>query len=213
LLAPLGVTERSEPFIDKIDNPESQRSLAAPYIVFHMWPSGVTHTHLKRWPENYWASLAEACIERGRRVVLTGGRQDVGPTRQWMARFDSENKIDDRAGISIRETIFILQNAEGVVSVNTGVMHLAAALGVPTVGLHGPTNAKRWGPIGERAMSLKVPSPHGAYLSLGFEYPADADARDGMETIGVRDVLLALAKFIPDFQIRVPSKAAELVEA
>ena len=147
LFAPLGLTKRSEPFIDKIDNRESQRSLTAPYIVFHMWPSGVTHVHLKRWPENYWASLAEACIERGWRVVLTSGKPDVDLTRRWMAQLEGENWIENRAGVSIRETISILQNAEAVVSVNTGVMHLAAALGVPTVGLHGPTNAKRWGPV------------------------------------------------------------------
>ena len=72
LLEPLGVVARSEPSIDLIDDSEIQPATAAPYVVFHMWPSGVTHVHLKRWPENYWASLAEICIERGRRVVLTG---------------------------------------------------------------------------------------------------------------------------------------------
>src|SRR6267378_3375172 len=135
--------------------------------------------------------------EPGRRVVLTGGKQDVDLTRRWMAKLEGENWIENRAGVSIRETISILQNAEAVVSVNTGVMHLAAALGVPTIDLHGPTNSKRWGAIGQRAIALQVPPPHGAYLNLGFEYPVDAEARDGMKTISVQDVLKALSKIVP----------------
>jgi ADP-heptose:LPS heptosyltransferase len=213
LFEPLGFAPTSMPFIGKIDNADEQIAIATPYVVFHMWPSGVTHAHLKRWPKNYWVRLAEACIERGRRVVLTGAKQDVDLTRRWMAQLEGENWIENRTGVSIRETISILQNAEAVVAVNTGVMHLAAALGVPTIDLHGPTSSKRWGAIGQRAIALQVPPPHGAYLNLGFEYPADADAHDGMETISVQDVLQALSKIVPDFPTTERKRADELVEA
>jgi ADP-heptose:LPS heptosyltransferase len=211
LLKPLGVGPITPPSIGKIDDEDDE--IADPYVVFHMWPSGITHAHLKQWPENHWASLAQACIERGWRIVLTGGKQDVDLTGRWVAQLEDENWIENRAGVSIRETISILQNAEAVVSVNTGVMHLAAALSVPTVGLHGPTNARRWGPVGQRMIALQVPPPDGAYLNLGFEYPPAAVSRKGMEMIRVQDVLQALSKIIPDFQKRAPSKAAELVEA
>jgi heptosyltransferase I len=59
-----------------------------------------------------------------------------------------------------------------VVSVDTGIMHLAAALGVPVIGLHGPTSSKRWGPIGRNADAIDSPDPGAGYLYLGFEVPA-----------------------------------------
>jgi heptosyltransferase-3 len=201
LLEPLGVASTSMPFIDRVDSADEQIVIATPYVVFHMWPSGVKHPHLKRWPEDYWARLAETCIERGRRVVITGAKQDVDFSSQWMERFGDDSWIENHAGISIRETIFILQNAEAVISVNTGVMHLAAGLGVPTIDLHGPTNAKRCGAIGERAVVLQVPPPDGGYLHLGFEYPADANSRRGMETITVDDVIRALSKIARSFDM------------
>ena len=178
-----------------------------------MWPSGVTHVHLKRWPENYWASLAEACIERGGASCSPAVSQDVDLTRRWIAQLEGENRIENRAGVSIRETISILQNAEAVVSVNTGVMHLAAALGVPTIDLHGPTNAKRWGPIGLGRLRCKF-RHHTGHISIWVSnIPSDAETRQGMETISVQDVLQALSKIVPDFPATERRRANELVEA
>jgi heptosyltransferase-3 len=213
LLKPLGITAGSEPSIDLIDSSGTEAAPNAPYVVFHMWPSGVTHVDLKRWPENYWAALAEACVKRGGTVVLTGRRQDADPARRWIECVKCKKCIENRSGVSIRETISILQNAEAVVSVNTGVVHLAAALGRPTIDLHGPTNARRWGAIGQHTISLQVPPPAGGYLNLGFEYPADASSRDGLETIRVGDVLDALSRIIPHFSAAERSPVANLVEA
>jgi heptosyltransferase III len=212
LLKPLGVIAGSEPSIDLINGLEARLATATPYVVLHMWPSGVTHVHLKRWPENYWAALAETCIKRGRRVVLTGRYQDAKLTQRWMGQFEDQDRIENRIGVSIRETISILQNAEAVVSVNTGIMHLAAALRAPTIDLHGPTSARRWGAIGPNAISMEVPPPDGGYLNLGFEYPADASSRKGMEAIEVTDVVAALSKMIPDFSGAERGSATELVE-
>jgi len=211
LLGPLGVRSTSMPHL-MMGSSVEQIAISTPYIVFHMWPSGVKYAHLKRWPERYWASLSEACIERGRRVVITGARQDVDLSNRWMARFGDANWSENRTGVSIRETIFVLQNAEAVVSVNTGIVHLAACLGVPTIDLHGPTNAERCQAIGQRVIALQVPPPDGAYLHLGSEYPVDANSRKGLETIEVYDVLQALIRLLPGFQATEQSEILEALE-
>ena len=212
LLDPLGVVAKSDPSIGSIENPENQHPILKPYVVFHMWPSGVTHVALKQWPKEHWRDLTETCLERGRRVALTGGMKDMEFAREWMMQFDGEERIKNVAGVSVAQTIAILQNAEAVVSVNTGVMHLAAALGVPTIGLHGPTNSKRWGPVGSSALALEVPPPEGGYLNLGFEYPVDANSRKGTETISAQDVLQALSQLIPDFHATGRLEIPELME-
>ena len=68
---------------------------------------------------------------------------------------------------------------------------MAAAIGVPLVALHGPTNPKRWGPVSSHAINL-VPEPvpddvRVGYLNLGFEFPPDAE--DCMKFIPVEKVL------------------------
>lgn len=73
--------------------------------------------------------------------------------------------------MSLRETAAILAHARLVVSVDTGVMHMAAALGAPLVALHGPTPSRRWGPIGENAMAIDSPLTGSGYLHLGWEAP------------------------------------------
>ncbi|MEO7932892.1 MAG: glycosyltransferase family 9 protein [Chthoniobacterales bacterium] len=184
LLHPLGVTSNSTPHMEPLGRPQTQRR----QIIFHLWPSGVTHVALKRWPENAWVELARRCLEAGYEVTLTGGRQDFAENERWMAAQKFPEMVRNLAGCPMRETLDCLENAAAVVSVNTGVMHLAAALGVPTVGLHGPTNAHRWGPVGPVTAICEVAPPDGGYLNLGFEYPSDAWKRPGMDTIGVEEV-------------------------
>ncbi len=85
----------------------------------------------------------------------------------------------------------VLRGAAAVVAVNTGVMHLAALLDAPVVGLHGPTSRRRWGPLGERSIALAPRDAGGCeFLNLGFEYPDRVV--DCMERITVDDVFAAL---------------------
>ena len=79
--------------------------------------------------------------------------------------------------------------ASGVVSVNTGVMHLAAAVGVPVVALNGPTPVRRWGPVGSPSRSVVSPMIPDGYLNLGWEQ--DDRYRDAMSAITVDTVVTA----------------------
>jgi ADP-heptose:LPS heptosyltransferase len=164
-------------------------------IVFHLWPSG-TQSHLKEWSPRQWARLAQEL--EGYRFVLTGGREDVersvdfinGLPPELSARFSSS------AGASFESTLALLQKAALLVSVNTGIMHVGAAMGVPTVGLHGPTNPLRWGPIGERTRAVASRTPGAGGLNLGFEYLDDTNHMDGLdfdEVVGACRELLGLA--------------------
>jgi ADP-heptose:LPS heptosyltransferase len=59
---------------------------------------------------------------------------------------------------SIAEMVALLRRATVVVGGDTGPIHVAAALGIPTVGLYGPTPAQRNGPCGPRAVSVESPT-------------------------------------------------------
>ena len=89
----------------------------------------------------------------------------------------------------VSELVDVLAHARCVVSVNTGVMHLAAAVGVATIALNGPTSSERWGPIGADVVCVDSELAGCGYLDLGFEY--DGRRTDCMAGISVDRVAAA----------------------
>ncbi len=164
----------------------------APYFVFHPWSGGYMAA-FKEWPDERWLELGAALSGRGRdRIVVTGGRGDVERTAALVSAFAELGiPATNAAGAyTIAELSNVLAESAGVVSVNTGVMHLGALIGARTICLDGPTPAKRWGPIGPAARSVSTPLSGCGFLDLGFEY---ANQRpDCMAGIAVADVVRAL---------------------
>jgi heptosyltransferase III len=152
--------------------------LRAPYVIMHAWASG-SGKRFKEWPPEHWASLAALLHERSLSVVLTGNAADTQDGEALAAQIRGrvgEISLENLTGkLTFRELLPILAGAEAVVSVNTGLMHVAAALGVRTVGLHGPTNPLRWGPYGSRCAAPTPDRGSHSYLNLGFEFPKTAE--------------------------------------
>ncbi len=144
---------------------------AEPWIALHLWPGG-TQSHLKEWPETSWIELMVQLHKTDSRLrfLLTGGRADREKNEMLAARLPNEirSRTTNLGGLSLRETMTQLLQCGCVVAVNSGIMHLAAALGVPTVGLHGPTNPRRWGPIGPSCAAVVSKTPGAGQLHLGF---------------------------------------------
>jgi heptosyltransferase-3 len=162
-----------------------------PYVVCHPWASGFKK-EMREWPTDHWQALAANLLRSGWNVVFSGGPSDAEESRKLVAGILPDGGgLSDAAGkYSIDETAALLEASRGVVSVNTGIMHLAAALDVPIVALHGPTNPLRWGPLSRRAHCISPKSGQTAFLNLGFEYPEDFEPC--MHLLSVEDVLASL---------------------
>lgn len=171
-------------------------SIAPPYVVCHLWAGG-KRPELKQWPAQEWTRLITEISSWDFRVVLTGGPEDRALNDEIIARLSPSSRglTSNAAGASLQRSIQILANCSLTVSVNTGVMHIAAALGVPVVGLQGPTSSKRWGPVGMNAVAIDSTLAACGYLHLGWEYPSDPPRC--METISyeaVRDACKRLCE-------------------
>ena len=160
------------------------------FIIFHPWPSGFK-SELRKWSDVNWKKLIDWSNENGYEVCFSGSPGE----KELNDRLIGEQKAINLAGkYSFQELLIIIKNAQAVVSVNTGIMHIAAALNVPTIGLSGPTNDKRWGPLGEKSISI-IPNVEGCgYLNLGFEY--DGERIDCMEHILFETVVDALRRVL-----------------
>jgi ADP-heptose:LPS heptosyltransferase len=139
----------------------------------------------RRWPVERFAAVARAERARGRQVVVTGGPGELRRARA-VARLAGLPAAAVQAGRTDLARLAALVAAAGrVVCGDTGVAHLAFALGTPSVVLYGPVSPARWGPPPGRPEHValwagRTGDPHGATLA------------PGLAAIGVADVLAAL---------------------
>jgi ADP-heptose:LPS heptosyltransferase len=172
LLGGIGISGRSLPRFKPSLLAEIQVPAARAYVVFHPWASGF-RSELREWAQSRWVQLGKLVLDWGFDIVVTGGPEDAPRADALVAALGGTDHAISLAGrASLRETTREVGRAAAVVSVNTGIMHLAALLDRPMVALHGPTNARRWGPIGTSAIVVGPgPEAGGGFLNLGFEYP------------------------------------------
>lgn len=142
------------------------------YVVFHMLPGG-SRSEQKRWPHSYWCELAKRVNqEYGLKILFSGSENDktyIDGLLGELKEIDTENI----AGVySLAEMAGVLENARFVVSVDTGIMHYAAAVGAKLIALHGPTSPLRWGPLSSNAVTMNNNSCQPC-LSLGFEHKCE----------------------------------------
>lgn len=118
-------------------------------IALHL---GSQDLEFRRWPLDRFVQFAERLrsltVEPS--IVLTGTAPERLLIRAFIDKY-SGHAVDASDSGSLANTAALLQRCDLLVSNDTGIMHLAAAMGTPTVGLFGPNSPHYWGPIGSRA--------------------------------------------------------------
>ncbi|HJU10199.1 MAG TPA: glycosyltransferase family 9 protein [Candidatus Binataceae bacterium] len=180
------------------------------YVVLHLWPGG-SAAKLKEWPLGRWIALAEDLAADNHEVVLTGSENQrlLNDSVKDLIKASLRSRVKNLAGSSLHETVWVLSRARLVVSVDTGVMHLAAALGVPLIALHGPSSPLRWGPVSDKAVVIQPPLNGCGFLNLGFEKlrnaPACMNAITYARVKAACDTLLGRGSSRPEAFHRVPT--------
>lgn len=121
----------------------------------------------KRWPADRFAAVAERLTaEAGASVLVVWGPDEL-TLAEAIAGGSGPGRVRLAPATDLHELIALLRRASVVVGGDTGPVHLAAALGVPCVGLYGPTSVERNGPYGQSRRALA--SPDGRLGSLAVD--------------------------------------------
>ena len=166
--------------------------LSGRYAVFHLYPGGAMQLQ-REWPLDNWLSLARILHEQyGLTICVSGGREDAFHAAKLVQQMQDKGiSAKVLAGrYNLGQMINILQYAQLLVSVNTGIMHLGAATDTPMVALHGATSIQRWGPLNRRAVAINSGEPCQPCISLGFE--SDCPDPVCMRHITVEQVMQAI---------------------
>lgn len=100
----------------------------------------------RRWPTDRWAHLADRLVRDGRRVVVTGGPDEIGLAEALVLGLPPDRAVVTAGRLDLPGLADVVARAALVVCGDTGVAHVATAAGTPSVLLFGPTPPHRWGP-------------------------------------------------------------------
>jgi heptosyltransferase III len=108
----------------------------------------------KEWPVEYWQALYLQTRRAGVRIVFASG-----PSEREQALLEALREIEPEAPVlgrvsSLDLYLAVLARARAFISGDTGPLHFAAGLGVPTLSLFAATDARRWAPLGEQHRCL-----------------------------------------------------------
>ena len=137
------------------------------------------------WPVERWVQVAVSERRRGRSVVITGGpgEAELAEEIRRGAGLAREDVLAERTGVM--ELAAIVSAAGRVVCPDTGVAHLAVAVGTPSVTLFGPMPPLRWGPPAHL-------THHRVLWARQTGEPYAAEPDEGLLRISAQDVINAL---------------------
>jgi heptosyltransferase-3 len=127
-------------------------SLEPPYAVLHPYPQWA----YKRWTIDGWVEISRYLNSRGLTVVLSGGPStEECEYVAGIAERLPAGAVNLAGRLSLAELGGLIGKAQLFIGPDTGITHLAAAVGIPVIALYGPTNPVKWAPwpYGYRALS------------------------------------------------------------
>jgi heptosyltransferase-2 len=111
----------------------------------------------KQWPSQYYAELANKLIEKGWQVIILGSTADQHIADQIIHDIHHKQSCFNLAGqTELAEAIDLLDTADVVVSNDSGLMHIAAALQKNVIAIYGPTSPAFTPPLNQNAQTIQI---------------------------------------------------------
>jgi heptosyltransferase-2 len=116
----------------------------------------------KRWPAEYYADLTRRLLAEGLAVWVLGGPGEKALAQEILGQeilgqeIIADTPARDLTGFDLRDAILALAAAAVAVSNDSGLLHVAAALGTPSIGIFGPTSPQLWAPLNPLAAVIET---------------------------------------------------------
>ena len=133
-----------------------QYSLGANVVAFC---PGAEFGPAKRWPHYHFAKLAALLIANGQQIVCLGSAKDTASIEQIKALLSEHERsqfVDVSGQTSLTQAIDILAKVRAIVSNDSGLMHIGAAVNTSMVALYGPTSPDFTPPLSDRAVVIRL---------------------------------------------------------
>ena len=141
----------------------------------------------KRWPVERYGAVAKGLVDRGFRVLV-----NAGPGEQALAAAIVQTALEAvPLNCTLEQLVALTRRVTLAIAGDTGPLHLACALGRPVVGIYGPTDPSRNGPVGTRFKVLRSPESR-------RDHTRHPEPEAGLLTISPEDVLAAADELLAE---------------
>ncbi len=204
--------------IIRVDPADRQRMLdklaklglkpGSPYILVN--PNASDLLIERRWPDGHMIQAVTALAEAGHAVVLMGAKSEAAYVRSLHERIaaPARDRVWNSAGLfSLPEAFALIEQAACVLTNDTGPMHMAFALGRPTVCLFGPVDPAHYGIAGPNIVTFYAPVPCSPCVHEIDKPPCDGNNVCMQRLLPgpvVQQVLALISGQSPDRQTRLP---------
>jgi ADP-heptose:LPS heptosyltransferase len=152
-------------------------------------------TEHRIWPATRYAAVARWLIERDFYVVVLGGADTIEAAREITADHDGGRVLNLAGRTSLPETAGILQHASLYVSSDTGALHIAYGVGIPTVHMFGSGIMEKWAPPGRKYVVVNKGLSCSPCTRYGYTPPCPYRVAC-MDAITVDDVTAAIEEVL-----------------
>ena len=164
------------------------RSMKEPLVAIH--PG--SPVALKRWRPERYAKLADWLVAQKRAKIIFVGVDAEMPIIAEIQALMREKSFNIAGKTSLTQLASILHVCQLFIGNDSGPMHLAAAVGIPTIGLYGPGDPGRFGPVGTQCQTLRqkpdCPPCLGTRCRFGGEgCMSEIQVADVIQAIDLRD--------------------------
>lgn len=143
----------------------------------------------RRWGANRFRAVSDALSQKGYGIVVVGGAVDEADAQA----ITGETGLNLAGKTSLAETAALLARSALLISGDSGVLHIAVGLGVPTISLFGPGRACKWAPQGDLHAVINKNLPCSPCTTYGTTPPCPYHARC-MQEITVDEVVTCCLK-------------------
>lgn len=188
---------------ERVFGETAPEDVVRPIIAMH--PGSGGYSTARRWSPERFAQLADMLYrDTGGQLLLVGGPEEATLHSQILSMMQSAMPARSLAGKgSIKATAAALELADLFIGNDAGPMHLAAAVGTPTVAIFGLSNSQAWGPYtgnvpGRRAIVAKLDLPCMPCFYSGhlLGTPEGCATRDCLAMLGVDPVAVVARRLL-----------------
>ncbi len=129
----------------------------------------------RRWPKERFKEIVKWLNKKGIKVVLIGGMED----KKLSDFIIEDNKLNLNliGQLSLQQTASVLSQVKLLLTTDSGIMHLAIAVGTPVVALFGPGIEDKWAPRDKRSIVINKHLPCSPCTQFGYTLPCPYNAR------------------------------------
>lgn len=126
----------------------------APYYVF---APGAEYGPAKRWPTNHFAQLANQILQGNpdAKIIILGSQADHALGQEILRNTNSSDRIHNWCGtIHLEQSMALIAQCKSLISNDSGLMHIGAALAIPQIAIFGSSNPKHTPPLSQKAQVI-----------------------------------------------------------